>query len=135
MFKRFFAWLRKIFGRKKQEVVIEEAPVEVVKEDVIDITEYSPDVFEVEEGELFGEQQELEQQVRDLKKTKEDALSIGEILDHLSSEEDIFQALGADDFWNATGYCETVREKFNKARSEKDEEQQLRHFWHTNKMY
>ncbi|MCK5299327.1 MAG: hypothetical protein KAJ76_10495, partial [Candidatus Heimdallarchaeota archaeon] len=85
MFKRFFAWLRKIFGRKKQEVVIEEAPVEVVKEDVIDITEYSPDVFEVEEGELFGEQQELEQQVRDLKKTKEDALSIGEILDHLSS--------------------------------------------------
>ncbi|MCK5047354.1 MAG: DEAD/DEAH box helicase family protein, partial [Candidatus Heimdallarchaeota archaeon] len=27
------------------------------------------------------------------------------------------------------------REKFNKARADKDEEQQLRHFWHTNKMY
>ena len=119
MFKRFFRWLRKIFGRKKQEVVVEEAPVEVeVVKDGADIIEYSPDVFEVEEEELFEEQQELEQQVRDLKKTKEDALSIGEILDHLSSEEDIFQALGADDFWNATGYCDTVREKFKKALEE-----------------
>ncbi|MCG3253393.1 MAG: DEAD/DEAH box helicase family protein [Candidatus Heimdallarchaeota archaeon] len=137
MFKRFFNWLRKIFGRKKQEVVVEEAPVEseVVDEDAVDIIEYSPDIFEIEEEELFEEQQELEQQVRELKKTKEEALSIGEILDHLSSEEDIFQALGADDFWNATGYCDTIREKFNKARADKDEEQQLKHFWHTNKMY
>ncbi|NHJ32051.1 MAG: DEAD/DEAH box helicase [Asgard group archaeon] len=137
MFKRFFAWLRRLFRRKKQEVVVEEAPVEVeiVEEDIVDIEEFSPDVFEVAEEELFEEQQELEQQVRELKRTKEDALSIGEILDHLSSDEDIFQALGADDFWNATGYCETVREKFNNARKEKDEEQQLRHYWHTNKMY
>ncbi|MHA1169922.1 MAG: hypothetical protein ACTSRU_19005, partial [Candidatus Hodarchaeales archaeon] len=101
----------------------------------VDIIEYSPDIFEIEEEELFEEQQELEQQVRELKKTKEEALSIGEILDHLSSEEDIFQALGADDFWNATGYCDTIREKFNKARADKDEEQQLKNFWHTNKMY
>jgi len=137
VFKRFFAWLRKIFRRRKQEVVVEEIPVEVdvIEEDVVDIEEYSPDVFETEEAELFEEQKELEQQVRDLKKTKEDALSIGEILDQISSEEDIFQALGADDFWNATGYCDTVREKFKKARADKDEEQQLRHYWHSNKMY
>ena len=43
--------------------------------------------------------------------------------------------MGADDIWNATGYCDTVREKFKKARADKDEEQQLRHFWHANKMY
>ncbi|MBK5113426.1 MAG: DEAD/DEAH box helicase family protein [Candidatus Heimdallarchaeota archaeon] len=137
MFKRFFTWLRKIFSRKKDEVVVEEVPVEVdvVEENIVDIEEYSPDVFEVEEEELFEEQQELEQQVRDLKKTKVVALSIGEILDNISSEEDIFQALGADDFWNATGYCDIIREKFNKARDDKNEEQQLRHYWHTNKMY
>ncbi|NHJ49021.1 MAG: DEAD/DEAH box helicase [Asgard group archaeon] len=141
MFKRFFAWIKKLFSRKKQPEIIEveEEPVvepEIV-EDVIEIEEYSPDIFQVgeEDSELFEEEKILEEQLRELKRDKEATQSVDEILDQISSESDIFEALGADDFWNATGYCTTVREKFAKAMEEKDEEQQLKHYWRTNKMY
>jgi hypothetical protein len=142
MFKRFFAWLRRIFRRKRKkeegEVLVEESIVEqeVIEED-IGIEEYSPDIFQVveEDTELFEEEKDLERQLIEMKRDKETTQSVGEILDKISSESDIFEALGADDFWNATGYCDTVREKFAKAIENKDEEQQLRHYWRTNKMY
>ncbi|NHK32148.1 MAG: DEAD/DEAH box helicase [Asgard group archaeon] len=142
MFKRFFVWLRRIFRRKKKkeegEVLVEEPIVELeVAEEDIGIEEYSPDVFQVkeEDSELFEEEKDLERQLIEMKRDKEAVQSVDEILDKISSESDIFEALGADDFWNATGYCDTVREKFTKAVENKDEEQQLRHYWRTNKMY
>lgn len=142
MCKRFFAWLKRLFRRRKkqevEEVVVEEPIIiqETIEEEIA-IEEYSPDIFQIEDedSELFEEEKDLERQLRELKKDREATQSVDEILDKISSEKDIFEALGADDFWNATGYCTTVREKFNKAMEDKDEEQQLRHFWRTNKMY
>ncbi len=139
MFKKFFSWLKRLFKRKEKEEVIVETPeiIEVLEEEEIAIEEYSPDIFQVGEDErqLFEEEMELEQQVRELKRDKESIQNIEQLLDQITSEEDIFETLGADDFWNATAYCTTVREKFAKAKEDKNEEQQLRHFWRTNKMY
>jgi len=142
MCKRFFAWLKRLFRRRKkqevEEIIVEEPIIEQeIIEEEISIEEYSPDIFQVQEedNELFEEEKDLERQLRELKKDKEATQSVDEILDKISIDKDIFEALGADDFWNATGYCATVREKFDKALEDKDEEQQLRHFWRTNKMY
>ena len=141
MFKRILNWFRRVFGRKKPEEIIEEdtSLIEEIttEEDSVYIEQYSPDVFEVgeEDQPLVEEERDLERHVIELKKSKDLTESPDRILDQLSPEGDIFEALGAEDFWNATGYCTTVREKFEKAIESKDEEQQLRHFWHTNKMY
>ncbi len=142
MFKRFFGWIKKVFRKVKIEP---ETPIEDIstteEDEVVDETiymeEYSPDIFAVTEGDqpLFDEEKDLERQVIELKKTKEVTQSVDDILNQISSEEDIFQVLGADDFWNATGYCTTVQEKFSKVLQENDVEQQLKYFWRTNKMY
>ncbi|HUT79882.1 MAG TPA: DEAD/DEAH box helicase family protein [Candidatus Bathyarchaeia archaeon] len=139
MFRRFFSWLKNIFS-KKEVVVIEEPIVEPIiekDEEIIEIEEYSPDIFEEaeEDSELFEEEKYLERQVRELKKDKEALQSVDQMLDQINPEDDLFDTLGADDFWNATGYCSTVREKFAKAIEDKDDEQQLKHYWRTNKMY
>jgi len=139
LFKRLFKWLRNLFTRKPEEEEIPEIIEEevILEEDTIGIEEYSPDIFEVgeEDQSLFEEEKDLERQVRELKKDKEAIESVDELLDKLSPGEDIFKILGSGDFWNATGYCITVQEKFAKALDEKDEERQLKHFWRTNKMY
>ncbi len=140
MFRRFFSWFKKLFSRKEEEVIVEEPIVEPIiekDEEIIEIEEYSPDIFEVaeEDSELFEEEKFLERQVRELKKEKEALQSVHQILDQINPEDDLFETLGATDFWNATGYCSTVREKFAKAIDEKDDEQQLKHYWRTNKMY
>ncbi|MHA1154513.1 MAG: DEAD/DEAH box helicase [Candidatus Heimdallarchaeota archaeon] len=140
MFKRLFGWIKKIFRREEIEPktpIDDVSTTEEVEDETVYMEEYSPDIFAVTEGDqpLFDEEKDLERQVIELKKAKEEAQSVDDILDQISSDGDIFQALGADDFWNATGYCTTVQEKFNKVRKEKDEEQQLKYFWRTNKMY
>ncbi|MHA1243306.1 MAG: DEAD/DEAH box helicase [Candidatus Heimdallarchaeota archaeon] len=141
MFGRLFNWLKNLFKRKpeeeKIEEIIEEEEEVIIEEDTVDIEEYSPDVFEVgeEDQSLLEEEKDLERHVREMKREKEVVESVDELLDKISSGEDIFTSLGAEDFWNATGYCTTVQEKFSKALQEKDEEQQLKHFWRTNKMY
>jgi len=141
LFGRLFNWLKNLFKRKpeeeKIEEIIEEEEEVIIEEYTVDIEEYSPDVFEVgeEDQSLLEEEKDLERHVREMKREKEVVESVDELLDKISSGEDIFTSLGAEDFWNATGYCTTVQEKFSKALQEKDEEQQLKHFWRTNKMY
>ena len=142
MFKRLFGWLKKLFGREEEEVepAIEDTTPDLVvdsEQEPIYMEEYSPDIFAIEEEDqpLFEEEKDLERQVIELKRSKDATQSAGEILDQIASEEDIFQTLGEGDFWNATGYCATVKEKYNKVIEEKDEEQQLKYFWRTNKMY
>lgn len=143
MFKRLFKWIKKVFRKERIEP---ERPIEVIttsdeakefEDETVYMEEYSPDIFAVAEEDqpLFDEEKDLERQVIELKKTKGAAKSVDDMLNQITSERDIFQALGADDFWNAIGYCTTVQEKFNKVRKEKDEEQQLKYFWRTNKMY
>ncbi|MBN1328727.1 MAG: DEAD/DEAH box helicase family protein [Candidatus Heimdallarchaeota archaeon] len=141
MFRKIFSWLKNFFS-KKEEIVIVEPIVEPIieveeEEDIIEIEEYSPDIFDVaeEDSELFEEEKYLERQVRELKKDKEALQSVDQMLDQINLEDDLFKTLGANDFWNATGYCSTVKEKFAKAIEDKDDEQQLKHYWRTNKMY
>jgi len=139
MFKRFFAWLRRLFRRREKPEVIEEEIItttETPSEETVQIEEYSPDIFSLEEDiELYEEEKDLESQVRELKKDKEIAASTSDILEQIDTSKDIFATLGADDFWNATGYCEAVREKFASAQATKDEELQLKYYWRTHKMY
>ncbi len=140
MFKKFFAWLKRLFRRKKAPEIIEEeqqaTPLETPIEDTVQIEEYSPDIFGLEEDkELYEEEKDLESQVRELKREKETVANTSELLEQIHSTEDIFTTLGADDFWNATGYCEAVREKFTSAIDNKDEELQLKYYWRTHKMY
>ncbi|HUU79581.1 MAG TPA: DEAD/DEAH box helicase family protein [candidate division Zixibacteria bacterium] len=143
MFKRIFNWFRNIFSKKKPEeqiqedsTIVEEIEDSESKLDRTYIEEYSPDVFKAEEDQtLVDEAEYFERQVIELKKSKEGIDSPDSLLDQLSPGEDIFKILRTEDFWNATGYCTTIREKFNKAIENNDEEQQLKNFWHTNKMY
>lgn len=142
MFKRLFGWIKRIFRREKTEPETQIEDITstengVVEDETIYMEEYSPDIFAVTEGDqpLFDEERDLERQVIELKRTKGVTQSVDDMLDKITSEGDIFQILGADDFWNATGYCTTVQEKFNKVREENDVEQQLKYFWRTNKMY
>ncbi|NHJ87141.1 MAG: DEAD/DEAH box helicase [Asgard group archaeon] len=140
MFRRFLNWLKNLFRREKEEppIVIEQPiEVEVVEEETdLEIEEYSPDIFHVQDDQsLFDEEKDLERHLRELKRSREIEQNVNDILDEIEEKENIFEALGAEDFWNATGYCSTVREKFQNAIETKDEEQQLKHFWHTNKMY
>ena len=106
MFKRFFGWIKKIFGKKEpeEEEITEEIPT--VQEDSIEetervyIEEFSPDVFEASEEDklLVEEEKDLERQVLELKKTREVGQNIDAVLSQLSPGEDIFAVLGADDF-------------------------------------
>ncbi|MBD3191730.1 MAG: DEAD/DEAH box helicase [Candidatus Heimdallarchaeota archaeon] len=154
MFKRIITWFLNLFRKKekKEEKVQKEIPSsqsvsqagEVEEEQKVttettieEIAEYSPDIFEVEEEDLslFEEEKDLERQIRELKRTKEEMQTAEQILDQLSSGGDIFESLGNDQFWNATEYCSTIRGKFRKAKELDDEESQLKHFWRSNKMY
>ncbi|MEA2071329.1 MAG: DEAD/DEAH box helicase family protein, partial [Asgard group archaeon] len=146
MCRRFFQWLINLFRRKpkpelkevKKEVVKEEEPATSVDEvDRITIEEYSPDVFEYEEDDqsLIKEEKNLERQILEIKKDKAQDHPFFEILRKVESQEDIFRSLANEEFWNATGYCDTVEEKFKNAVSNNDEEGQLKLFWQTNKMY
>ncbi len=142
MFKRFFGWIKRVF---KKEEIEPDTPIEdiitteddKVTDENVYMEEYSPDIFAVveEDQPLFDEEKDLERQVIELKKTKEATKSVDDMLNQVTSEEDIFKVLGADDFWNATGYCTTVQEKFSRVLKENAEEQQLKYFWRTNKMY
>ncbi|MFW9921739.1 MAG: DEAD/DEAH box helicase [Candidatus Thorarchaeota archaeon] len=142
MFRRFFDWFKGLFNRPEIEQIpiAEEELAQIEEEEILTdgyIEDYSPDIFELEEDDksLFEEEKVLVKQVIELKKSKETTQTVDEMLSQLDPGEDIFEVLGATEFWNATGYCATVREKFNKAFEESDEEQQLKHFWRTNKMY